>query len=114
MNGRFGTATVTLVTTTPEILWNPAPDLDCALTRFQVQTPAAGGTYMDLWRWSVDDVNGFWLKVWEWFDIPSDGIPKVALATSGMPGATWFPDVRLNYAETTLRMPGRASVRMRT
>ena len=25
-----------------------------------------------------------------------------------MPGAVWFPDVRLNYAEAMLRMPGRA------
>ncbi|GAC1382001.1 MAG: acetoacetate--CoA ligase [Marmoricola sp.] len=97
------------MTTTPEILWKPNPDRDCALTRFQSQTPAAGGSYFDLWRWSVTDLNAFWLKVWEWFEIPSDHAPAIALAADGMPGAVWFPDIRLNYAETMLRMPSRGS-----
>jgi acetoacetyl-CoA synthetase len=38
---------------------------------------------------------------------PSDGEPSPALADASMPGAVWFPDVRLNYAEAMLRMPGR-------
>ena len=43
-----------------------------------------------------------------YFDVPSDGDPTTALADDAMPGAVWFPDVRLNYAEAMLRMPGRA------
>ncbi|MGN6161082.1 MAG: acetoacetate--CoA ligase [Marmoricola sp.] len=96
------------MTSAPEILWRPAPDLDCALTRFQATTPAADGSYFDLWRWSTTDLNAFWLAVWEWFDIPSDVQPTIALADDAMPGARWFPEVRLNYAEAMLRMPGRA------
>ena len=96
------------MTSSPEILWKPAPDLDCALARFQAKTPAAGGSYFDLWRWSTTDLDAFWLAVWEWFEVPSDVSPTVALADGSMPGARWFPDVNLNYAETMLRMPGRA------
>jgi acetoacetyl-CoA synthetase len=96
------------VTSVPEVLWKPAPDLDCALTRFQAGTPAAGGDYFDLWRWSTTELNVFWLAVWDWFDVPSETRPTVALADDSMPGAVWFPDVTLNYAEAMLRMPGRA------
>ncbi|MGN6721119.1 MAG: AMP-binding protein, partial [Marmoricola sp.] len=93
--------------TVHEILWQPPPNLDCALTRFQAETPAAGGDYFDLWHWSTTDLDAFWLAVWNWFDIPSDSQPTVALADDSMPGAVWFPEVRLNYAEAMLRMPGR-------
>lgn len=96
-----------VVTAAPNTLWTPAPDLDCALTRFQEQTPASGGSYLDLWRWSTTDLNAFWLAVWEWFEVPGT-TPTLALGEPLMPGAAWFPGTRLNYAEAMLRMPGRA------
>jgi acetoacetyl-CoA synthetase len=78
---------------------------------FQEWVAAHGGpqtdAYADLWQWSVDEQDAFWLAVWRYFDIPSDAAPGVALADDAMPGAVWFPEVRLNYAETMLRMPGR-------
>ncbi|HEY0902899.1 MAG TPA: acetoacetate--CoA ligase [Marmoricola sp.] len=96
----------------PEILWQPAPDRPSRLRDFQGWVAAQGGpttdAYGDLWQWSVDDLDAFWLAVWRWFDIPTDVPPTVALAEDSMPGAVWFPEVRLNYAETMLRMPGRA------
>ena len=55
--------------------------------------------YQDLWRWSVTDPDAFWLALWDYFEIRADSSPDVALADSLMPGARWFPDVRLNYAE---------------
>lgn len=64
--------------------------------------------YDALWHWSVEEPNAFWSALWQAFDIPSDGDPTVALTDSSMPGAVWFPDVHLNYAEVMLRMPGRA------
>jgi acetoacetyl-CoA synthetase len=64
--------------------------------------------YADLWRWSVEDQDAFWLAIWRYFDIPCDEAPTVALADAAMPGAVWFPEVRLNHAEAMLRMPGRA------
>lgn len=95
-----------------EILWRPAPDRPSRLRQFQEWVAAHGGPaveeYADLWQWSVDDLDAFWLAVWRWFAVPSDHEPTVALADASMPGAVWFPEVRLNYAETMLRMPGRA------
>jgi acetoacetyl-CoA synthetase len=94
-----------------EILWRPDPAAPSRLRDFQAWVAAHGGpatdAYEDLWQWSVEDLDAFWLAVWRFFDVPSDAAPTVALADSSMPGAVWFPDARLNYAEAMLRMPGR-------
>ncbi|HSS10687.1 MAG TPA: hypothetical protein VLL25_12430, partial [Acidimicrobiales bacterium] len=28
-------------------------------------------SYRDAWRWSVEDLEGFWSSIWEFFDITS-------------------------------------------
>ena len=105
-----------------EILWEPAPDArrTTRIGDFMDWVGAHGGPVLDdvraLHAWSVEDVDAFWLAVWQYFDVPGDatGIaPDVALVPVGegepaMPGRTWFPGVTLNYAEAMLRMPGRA------
>ena len=55
--------------------------------------------YDALWRWSVDDLDGFWRAIWDFFDVQADGDPSPVLASREMPGARWFPNVCLNYAE---------------
>jgi acetoacetyl-CoA synthetase len=55
--------------------------------------------YAELQRWSVTDLDGFWSAIWEFFGVRADGDPSTVLASREMPGAEWFPDVRLNYAE---------------
>ena len=53
--------------------------------------------YHELWRWSVDDLEGFWGALWEWFEI--DSPYERVLGSRAMPGAEWFPGASLNYAE---------------
>src|SRR4051794_40223456 len=55
--------------------------------------------YHQLWQWSVDDLDGFWSAIWEFFEVRADGDPSPVLASRKMPGAKWFPNTRLNYAE---------------
>ena len=92
----------------------PSPRLE-AFAQFAAEHggPPADAPYDELWRWSVTDLDAFWLAVWRFFDVPSDTPPTTALAAEGMPGSVWFPEVRTNYAETMLRMPGRARRRRR-
>ena len=94
-----------------EVLWRP-PGTRTRLDDFADSVRDGGGptfdSYEEMWRWSVDDLESFWSAVWTFFDLPSDGDPSPALASDAMPGAVWFPGVRLNYAEAMLRMPGRA------
>jgi acetoacetyl-CoA synthetase len=60
-------------------------------------------SYDQLWRWSVDDVDGFWSAVWDYFDVQADGRAEPVLGSRSMPGAEWFPNARLNYAEHVFR-----------
>ena len=90
-------------------IWRPDPAIVAStlLARF-AETAASRtdrdlSTYRDLWAWSVEDLDGFWSAVWEFFDIQADGSPTPALAEDTMPGARWFPGTRLNYAEHALR-----------
>ena len=59
--------------------------------------------YDELWRWSVDDLEGFWGSIWSYFDIIRSAEPHTVLETATMPGAAWFPGARLNWAENILR-----------
>jgi acetoacetyl-CoA synthetase len=61
------------------------------------------GGYDELWRWSVDDLDGFWASIWDYFEVQADGDPTPVLAERSMPGARWFPNASLNYAEHVFR-----------
>jgi acetoacetyl-CoA synthetase len=60
-------------------------------------------SYEELWEWSVSDLDAFWRAIWDFFEIDADGDPGTVLTDRRMPGASWFPDVRLNYAEHVFR-----------
>ena len=60
-------------------------------------------SYAALWQWSIDDLEGFWGSLWEYFDIRASKPHDCVLGSRAMPGAEWFPGARLNYAEHALR-----------
>ncbi|MFC3616541.1 acetoacetate--CoA ligase [Lutimaribacter marinistellae] len=59
--------------------------------------------YNGLWRWSVEDLEGFWQAIWEFFDLKASAPHTRVLAKRSMPGAEWFPGAKLNFAEQMLR-----------
>jgi acetoacetyl-CoA synthetase len=59
-------------------------------------------THEELWRWSVEDLEGFWSAVWEFFGVHAHAPYDAVLAEPTMPGARWFPGALLNYAEHAL------------
>jgi acetoacetyl-CoA synthetase len=59
--------------------------------------------YGALWAWSVDDLEGFWRAIWDYYDVQADGSPVPVLGAKAMPGAEWFPNARLSYAEHVFR-----------
>jgi len=54
-------------------------------------------------QWSVDKADVFWSAVWDDCAVIGDKGARVVDAQEQMPGARWFPDARLNYAENLLR-----------
>ena len=84
-----------------DLLWEPPADLleGSEMARFMRERGFA--TYDELWRWSVDDLEGFWGAIWERYGVEG-GYDRV-LASRDMPGAQWFPGARVNYAERILR-----------
>jgi acetoacetyl-CoA synthetase len=92
-----------------DLLWAPGPgELARAnLTEFTSwlarERGVQAGSYDELWRWSVTDLDGFWQAVWDYFDVMASAPPARVLGSRAMPGAQWFPGARLNYAEHILR-----------
>jgi acetoacetyl-CoA synthetase len=98
----------------PRVLWSPAADVleHSNMGRYVTWLATERGrrftTYDDLWRWSVDEPGDFWATIWDHFEVIAHESPTTALADASMPGARWFPEATLNYAEHALRMPGRS------
>ena len=65
------------------------------------QDPADG--YDALWRWSIEQQEEFWSAVWDWSGVVGDKGDRVFVDGDHMPGARYFPDARLNFAENLLR-----------
>jgi acetoacetyl-CoA synthetase len=88
-----------------DLLWEPSAELveRSRLLEFmrwlERERGLAFDGYAELWQWSVDDLEGFWSAIWEFFEVQADGDPAPVLASREMPGARWFPDTSLNYAE---------------
>jgi acetoacetyl-CoA synthetase len=91
-----------------ELLWQPRDPSATEMARFM---RARGfSDYHELWRWSVEDLEGFWSSLWEWFDVA--GSYERVLGRREMPGAEWFPGAELSYAEHAFRLarPGRTAI----
>ncbi|CAA7625013.1 Acetyl-coenzyme A synthetase 1 [Candidatus Terasakiella magnetica] len=91
-------------------LWQPSKQRAEAsnLAVFMAEVNRRHGTaltdYPALWRWSVAEPGPFWRLVWEFCAIIGDGPgTQVVDDIHRMPGAVWFPEARLNFAENLLR-----------
>jgi acetoacetyl-CoA synthetase len=93
----------------PEVLWTPSPERieRATQTRFEAWLGERRGLrfddYQELWRWSVDDLEGFWSAIVEVFDVRFDQPASAVLGSREMPGAEWFPGARLSYPEHVFR-----------
>ncbi|WP_411360463.1 acetoacetate--CoA ligase [Pseudidiomarina sp. YC-516-91] len=61
------------------------------------------GSYHQLHDWSVRESADFWQQIWDYFAVIGDAGAQVVEAQDKLPGAKWFPDAQLNFAENLLR-----------
>ena len=93
----------------PPVVWTPSAERVAAatITRYREWLEETRGLdlpdYHALWRWSVDDVEGFWGSLWEFLDVRASVPYERVLGRREMPGADWFPGARLSYAEHVFR-----------
>jgi acetoacetyl-CoA synthetase len=91
------------------LLWTPPPDLvaHSNLSKFMAWLADQGLPFADyeaLWAWSVDQMDVFWAKIWEYYDIISDDGYDFIRTGATMEETNWFVGARLNFAEHALRM----------
>jgi len=86
-----------------EPLWTPSPDriARANLTRF-----GQGRSYAELYQWSVNAPLEFWTAMWDFAGIRGVRGARVAVDLDRMPGARFFPDATLNFAENLLGTDG--------
>jgi acetoacetyl-CoA synthetase len=89
--------------------WSPAPDrvAGANITRFirlvRAELDPLVVDYASLYDFSIRSPESFWRAVWEFGEVVGEPGTRVLLDGDQMPGARWFPDARLNFAENLLR-----------
>jgi acetoacetyl-CoA synthetase len=59
--------------------------------------------YDALYRFSIDRPESFWASVWEFGGIIGTRGDRIVMEPERMPGARFFPEARLNFAQNLLR-----------
>ncbi len=62
--------------------------------------------YDALYDWSVNDREAFWSCVWDFCGVVGEKGERFLVDGDAMPGAAFFPDARLNFAENLLSGSG--------
>ena len=92
------------------VVWSPSQDTlkHCQMGQFQGWLEQQGfGPFADyhaLHRWSIENLETFWQKVWDYCGLVCDTPADAVLGKRDMPGAEWFPGMKLNFAANLLRL----------
>lgn len=86
-------------------LWQPSAEhiQSTRLSAFIRHTRREFADYQTLHRWSVEDSEAFWQEVWQFTGIIGNMGSERLRQPTAMPGAEWFPQAKLNFAENLLR-----------
>src|SRR5690554_244973 len=90
-------------------LWRPNAEAVAAapITHFAAEAARVAKrslpTFRALHAWSVEDPARFWSLVWDLTGVVGEKGPRALVDGERMPGARYFPDARLNFAENLMR-----------
>jgi acetoacetyl-CoA synthetase len=90
-------------------LWTPSQRRieDAIVTRFAREAITRWklgiNTYPEFYQWSVDANDRFWQTLWSFAGVRGEMGVEILRNGDRMPGARWFPEARLNFAENLLR-----------
>ncbi len=91
------------------VLWQPSAvrQQNANITRFIARVNEKYSlehkNYADLYCWSIDYPEDFWALFWDFAQIKAANKGTITvLDREKVPGAKWFPEARLNYAQNLL------------
>jgi acetoacetyl-CoA synthetase len=90
-------------------LWTPdreraaAAQVNTFMQRVNARYGTALKSYRDLHAWSVASRAEFWDEIWDYCDVVGEKGERKLIDGDRMPGAKFFPDGKLNFAENLLR-----------
>ncbi len=98
-----------------DILWSPSEEQVAAagMTHFRQYVNRHEklllADYSELHHWSTTHADDFWRLLWTFCEVVGHGPGNLVVENfEQMPGARWFPETRLNYAENLLQGPDDA------
>ncbi|MGQ0545496.1 MAG: acetoacetate--CoA ligase [Betaproteobacteria bacterium] len=95
-------------------LWSPSEQAveQAQITQFARQVVRKRhlelNSYPEFYRWSVERPEEFWSDAWDFCGLIASRKGSTVLVDGDkMPGAKWFPEARLNFAENLMRRGDR-------
>ncbi|MGH8260759.1 MAG: acetoacetate--CoA ligase [Steroidobacteraceae bacterium] len=92
-----------------EVLWVPSARRieEAQLTRFMQGIDRGSGkalrSYDDVYAWSIEQPESFWTELARFAGVRAEWAGPVLQHPDRMPGARFFPEARLNFAQNLLR-----------
>jgi acetoacetyl-CoA synthetase len=93
-----------------EPIWTPSParvseaQITSFISAVEQDWGVACTSYSQLHTWSISESDKFWLSLWDFGEVVSETRGTIVLRDADkMPGAIFFPEARLNFAENLLR-----------
>ncbi len=93
----------------PKLLWTPSDErvADTTLAAYERwlhdSRGLTFGSYEDMWRWSVAEIDEFWRTIVEYFEVRFGAGGETVLDDGRMPGTQWFPGTTVSYPEHIFR-----------
>ena len=84
-------------------LWTPDPERAAKTGMARFMRLAGKRDYAELHRWSIEHAEDFWELVWKFGEVRGAPGLRRLINAGRMPGAQWFPEATLNFAENLLR-----------
>lgn len=94
---------------TTKMLWQPSADTiaNARMTHFMQclnqDRDLALANYHDLHEWSVQHSADFWRYAWDYLNVIGEPGKVTVENQNKLPGARWFPEAKLNFAENLMR-----------
>jgi len=84
-------------------LWQPSPQRAAGTQLARFMRLAGKSNYADLHDWSIRSPGEFWELVWKFGHVRGEPGLRRLINPERMPGAQFFPEAKLNFAQNLLR-----------